>query len=264
MSSRMHFVFGMSGAGSLLMALQRLGLREPVRCCTDELNLGPIRPYDVRRRAAYYEDAMLMPHRPPTDRETTRFWRSVATAAEPVVWMSRRRAQEYAGFCELVSRRDDPPFVVDVSDGISSTSTIGNVYTAYTFGLVHQDAIVAQNLPRTARRMTVAERDAARALWARLRDEDAPLRVVDADGRLVSVPETHFDPAIRSHVTEPWRSSAWVVAKTIDNYPGHDTPGDCWLFARIVSLVDDGVLEGEGFDADVVSMQATRVRLPPR
>lgn len=88
------------------------------------------------------------------------------------------------------------------------------------------------------------------ARWARLRRENAPLRIV-RDGTLVSAPLTHFDEALKGFATREWELLIKLVARVLGHLDaGSDQPGQgCsyeLLFARILALGQAGALEVTG------------------
>ncbi len=50
-----HFVFTLSGAGSLVRALRKAGRDDPVAVTSHDLNVGPINPSDPSVRAKLLE-----------------------------------------------------------------------------------------------------------------------------------------------------------------------------------------------------------------
>src|SRR5262245_57134525 len=115
---RLHVAFGRSETGDLEQALASVGSDERVICEPDDLGYGPIHPFSTELRAAFEIKTF-------GDRFDTfdagplveQFWRAASEVdVLPVAWLSRRCVREYAGFLEFLSRRDEPPLVVDIAE----------------------------------------------------------------------------------------------------------------------------------------------------
>src|SRR6185503_3410737 len=182
--SRLHVTFGESAAGSLKLALQTLGREEEeVLPLVDFLCVGPIDPGDVHERVEWgieniglWEDA---------EEAIATFWTRVTTTpSEIVAWISRRDANEYCGFLELVWRVKGAPIsVVDIAevdfpgpDGTPSPNL------SKRFGWVHDRWIVEKALFERARPVSDVERKRYEAEWRRLRQENGELRVLTDSG----------------------------------------------------------------------------------
>ena len=92
--------------------------------------------------------------------------------------------------------------------------------------------------------LDVAARERQHGRWRRLRAENAPLRVVDADG-LRSAPITFFDQQLFPFAKPTWQKPARIIGDVIAEWVGPATEqyfraGDGILAA----LVEVGVLEG--------------------
>ena len=92
--------------------------------------------------------------------------------------------------------------------------------------------------------------------------ENAPLRVVDADG-LRSAPITFFDQQLLSFANASWQKPARIIGETMREWIAPPTEpyfqaGEMILGARIIALVEGGVLEGRG---DLWNIQQSDVRL---
>jgi hypothetical protein len=108
----------------------------------------------------------------------------------------------------------------------------------------------------------VAARERHHGLWRRLRVEDAPLRVIDADG-LRSAPITFFDQQLLSFAKASWQKPARIIGEAIAEWVGspmepYFQAGDGILAVRVFALVEAGVLEGRG---DLTDIRQSDVRL---
>jgi hypothetical protein len=193
---------------------------------------------------------------------TRKFWSAaVSERVRPVVWLSRRSAREYGGLCEFVWRKGDAPFgVVDVTE-IDFTDRNGtpSPRANISFGRISDEQMIRHGLIDRITSLPVDVRHAHRARWARLRDENAALRVVEA-GVLVSAPINYFDKLILSFVGEDWTRGARVVGDVFGQEPTYGAMDDMLLWSRVLALVDDGVLEGQG---DLAMMATSSIRRTP-
>ena len=62
--------------------------------------------------------------------------------------------------------------------------------------------------------MSLVLRNQCRDLWRRLRDENAPLRIL-REGTLASAPILFFDSIVMSHATPEWQKAAFVIGKAL-------------------------------------------------
>ncbi len=258
----LHIAFGPAVAGTLKEALAELGRPERVIYEPDDLGYGPINPHSPALRAEFGErlgcdnDASFVD-------QIDAFWTEATnTTATPVAWLSRRCVREYAGFLELVSRRDEPPLVVDVAkiDFIDSKGArVPDI--SGSMGYVSPKMLIENTLLGRATRMSDVELQQERARWRKLKDENADLRVLDATG-LVSAPITFFDELIMPVVTHKWRVCAEVVARAlVRTGNAFEQTSDRFLWSRLRTLVDEGVLEGRG---DMLLMHESLVRRPAK
>jgi hypothetical protein len=106
---------------------------------------------------------------------------------------------------------------------------------------------------------TAQQRDLSMQAWRRLKEEDAPFRIVTQAG-LVSAPVDVFDPLLLERATPEWKSAARIVGDTMGyNGEPYMQVGPVMLLTRLVALVDDGKLLA---DSDPWDMRSCRVRLP--
>lgn len=257
----LHLLFTPSGRPELAEALAASGENAEVIALVDALNEGPINPVATQRRLRWWSDELGVQTDDKPDEDWAEaldnFWdRAVEGSERRVAWFSRKSAGMYAGFLEWVSRTGDeaPIEVVDLTDlrdgrGMAAIpalmTPVGLRETAYW---------------QQARALSVAETRAYRSLWARLRREDAPLRVLE-DGELVSAPATYFDDLLLSFVDETWQSIKLPVGFALAEFGdrGAFQVGDLILLKRMQALIDEGRLETRGGRA---SVHKTEVRLP--
>jgi hypothetical protein len=178
------------------------------------------------------------------------FWDRVVRADDRlVVWFGRHSAMELAFFLACADRLVDRSYdIVDVTERHSPS----------VVSIIPEGGLRA--LLGSERPISVAEKEAARQQWRRLKAEDAPFRIV-SDAGLVSAPIEQFDNLLLERATTNWRKSARVVGDAMGyNMEPYIQVGSLMLLTRIVALVESGKLLADG---DPWNLQACRVRLPP-
>ena len=260
--STLHIVFSPSAAGSLRQALRDAGREDRVACHFDNLALGPIDPPDLQTRLHWMEEELRCTGWEWVHAEEEAFWKAALVEdVRRVAWMSRRSAPEYCGFLEWLWRLGDLPCeVIDLAD-----MPVGSRHRAFTLALLSPDEIAANAVWYRAEALDAIARSHCHDLWRRLRVENAPLRVVDADG-LRSAPITFFDQQLLSFANASWQKPARIIGETMMEWVG--TPmepyfqaGDGILAARVIALVELGALEGRGNPMDI---RQSEVRLANR
>jgi len=258
-SPLLHIAFGQSAGGSIKQALAELGRRERVICEPDDLGYGPINPHNAAMRADFFGEGLGYEDEGAFIDQIDAFWDEVtSTTAIPVAWLSRRCVREYAGFLELVSRRDKPPLVVDVA-AINFVDREGVAVRdiSISMGFVSPRMMIDHDLFARATPMSDVEFRRERARWKKLKDENADLRVLDSTG-LVSAPITFFDKLITSYVTKQWQPCPKVIANVlVGSAKEFRQTDDLFLWSRLRTLVEDGLLEGKG---DMLLMRNSSVR----
>lgn len=242
-----HATFSDSAAGHLKEALgfPRTSTIMPLR---DFLDIGPIDRNHGELRMKWMHEHLGVPLI--SGAHLDQFWAEVASPANRIVaWVSRRSAREYAGLLALVSQREDRPLdIVDVTD-IVFTGDDGQPDPEMSFGIGGVPASQTADLKLAERAVPLSSTLASsyRQTWARLQQENAPLRVVEG-GDLVSVPITYFDSQIASCATAEWQTSMAVQQAFHDSAvtAGFEPPGYWFVRARIIAMVASGALEGKG------------------
>jgi len=114
----LHLVFHPSAALDLRRALHMAGRADRVVALDDDFSFGPIGAPDLASRAQWVETALGYDGWDEVVRKDEAFWAAALTGdCHRVAWLSRRSAQDYAGFLELVWRLGDAPFdIVDVTE----------------------------------------------------------------------------------------------------------------------------------------------------
>lgn len=249
----LHIVFGLSAAGSLRRALEIAGRNEDVAAFPDSLEIGPINPADLPGRAAWAEEALGL-----SDWEDVRpgvdgFWQAALDASRPrVVWLSRRSAPDFCGFLEWFRRNGDLPFqLIDLTELRFPSQDNPNVFEHSLLpGSVRAERMVDLSLWDLAQPVADAQRHEWLVLWDKLRAENAPVRRLTVDG-LVSSPLEIFDAQFLGYIDKTWKRAARVVgeflaASMYDSFADVHVyqTGDIFPFARLDTLIEDGVLDG--------------------
>jgi hypothetical protein len=263
-ASTLHVVFNPSGAAGLRDALRQAGRDDRVVCLMDDLSFGPIAPADAEARCGWVEHELGYDW-DDVGAKSASFWdEALSPADRKVAWLSRRSTLEYTGFLEWLWRLGDQRFdLVDLSDATvvaRGSDRSATPWLVVSLGSLSPHEIVDGGLPDSAQEVTPHARRRYRDLWARLRAENAPLRVLGPDG-LVSAPITHFDSLLLSHATATWQRAARVIGLVLGDFgdSGLLQTGDLVLAARLRALAEAGHLESEG---DVSDIRHYRVRLP--
>ena len=256
---KLHVVFNVAAAGTIREVLEKVGRRERVIGLADNLSFWPIDGGRPRVRGEWIDTALHCDFVEIVQWAEI-FWRNaVADNVRPVVWLCREDAADYSGFLEFLRRRGDAPFTcIDVT-GVTLVDDRQRTRIAPQLGTISSAEMIEAGLLDRDRELRVEELSAYRVRGARLRAENAPLRVI-ADGSLVSAPIEHFDVALLAQVTNDWTSAARVVGGVMAELlqSRRACVSDLWLWGRMQSLVGDGVLQ---FDERAQNMRETRVRI---
>jgi Protein of unknown function/Domain of unknown function (DUF1835) len=260
----LHIVFNPSAAGCLRDALRMSGRDERVVCLFDSLCFGPINPAEPELRTTWVEEELGYTGWEEIVGEATSFWsEALSISNRRIAWLSRRSAQEYAGFLEWLWRiGEEPVEVIDLTDVV----VVGNKnaptkpYLAISRGLLPPQQILENDLLDRTETLTSVLRAQYRELWGRLRADNAPLRVL-SEGELVSAPLSFFDPLLLSCATPDWQKAARVIGEALCDFSTTSVlqTDDLVLCARARALADAGRLESRGDPFDV---QNSELRLP--
>lgn len=253
----LHIAPSDSAGGSLLMAVRNAGREDEVLRCRDDLSCGPIDADDPETRADWWRQFY-----DPSEVSQTlrRFWDRVLNFdGHLIAWFGRYRASELALSMAIAEKLGDRPYwIVDVTGRQLPFKQRDGSFAAkpaQCVSIIRHETL--QMLLATEEPVTPEDRQASRAAWQRLRRENAPFRIVTDDG-LASASIDYFDPSILAQATGEWRSVARVVGGAMaGNSDPYFQVGDLMLHARVVALVEAGVLLAKGDPWDMRS----RVRL---
>src|SRR5215470_19189382 len=241
-TSALQIVFSHSARGSLNKALYDAGRNDRVVCNFDNLALGPINSPDPQTRFHWMEDELRCTGWEWVHAKEEAFWKAaLAEDVRRVAWLSRRSAPEYCGFLEWLWRLGALPCeVIDLTD-----MPVGSHRRAFSLSLLKAEEIASNRLWDRAVPLNVAARERHHGLWRQLRAENAPLRVVDAEG-LRSAPITFFDQQLLSFAKPTWQKPARIIGEVVAEWVGPPTEpyfqaGDGILAARVFALVEAGV-----------------------
>jgi hypothetical protein len=256
-----HIVPGDSPGGSLMKAVRDAGRDDEVLPFLDDLSCGPIDADDLAVARAtwwsrWYDTST-------TEDRIKAFWNTAtATEAHLVVWFGRHAAFDLSFLLAWADRMGERPYdVVDVTGQRlpfrKRDGSLALTQPAQGVGPIPTDAL--SSLLGKERAITPDEVAELRSQWQRLRQENAPFRIVTADG-LVSAPVDFFDSMLLGQVTEEWLRAVAVIADTVGyNDEPYRQVGEVMLLTRVVALVEQGKLLADG---DPWDMFTYRIRLP--
>lgn len=255
----LHVMPGYSAAGSLREALRLAGRDDDVLPFGDDLSCGPIDSDDPAARVEwwrpYYGDAV--------EEQFLGFWRQIdETEDRLVVWFGRHYGRELAfRLAWAWHMRERPYYTVDVTglripfrreDGSART-----ISSAAAVSIIPAEGLMTLFGSETL--VSAQENVRNRQDWERLRDENAPFRIVTPTG-LVSAPLDYFDRLLLEQASTEWRKMAYIIGNTMGlSFEPYSQVGDLMLQVRLIALIDQGILIADG---DPWNMQACRVRLP--
>ena len=247
----LHFVFTASRGGLLVQAIARAGRNDQVIASFDDMSFGPINPAERSLRAKWVEKEFGRADWESCTDDSARVWDEGGFPnGRKVAWLTRRSAQEYAGFLEWLWRLGDEPCdVVDLTDvTISYDPEDGppRQRLAFGLGMLAPESICEHKMWDLAKPLDATARAQHLDLWRQLRSENAPLRVIDG-GKLVSAPMSFFDSLLISFATNNWQRVARIVGQSLGSGMDDSLPVDDMLLrARISALVESGRLEIRG------------------
>lgn len=256
----LHVVFGPSGAGTLRQTLAQQGRTDQVVCTYDDFSFGPIGADEAARIAWVEEELGVTGWESELLGAAPFLEASCSHDVLPVAWISRRDAQSYAGFLWWLSHLGEAPCkIVDVTD-----LRVGDDPADPALGrlAISPSALMPDELARllgSEAYLDPVEREEHQARWKQLVSDDAPLRIIDPDGSLISAPINYFDPRLLGCITTAWQKMARVIGEALASFLDdsvHQT-GDLFLYARACILAETGVVEWRG---DLSSMQACELR----
>ena len=252
-----HIIPGDSAAGSLREALRIAGRDDDVLVFQDDLSCGPIADMDPSTRAGWWQMNGW-----DIENSLNAFWSNASKAERLVVWFGQHSARELAFRLAWAWRMSGRPYeVVDVTGlhvpATGSDGSDGVVQSAQAVAIIPGKGLV--KLFGCERNVSVDEDTQITQRWEKLMADNAPFRVVTADG-LVSAPISHFDPLLLAQATSEWKTVAFVVGSALGlSHKPYLQVGDMALHERLVALVEEGSLIADG---DPWEMGACRVRLP--
>jgi hypothetical protein len=228
----------------LRLALKASGRDDRVVCAFDNLACGPIASDDAEERDVWIDTEIgVEGWREVIDRGDDVVAASLSATGDIIAWYSPNVASIAAGFLWWLSQIGDRQCSIIRAN---SLPRLQDTEVAALFG---------QELP-----LSDADRAAYRARWEQLRQENAPLRIVEGND-LVSAPIDHFDAALMANVGDEWQKMAKIVGTTLVDQleTGVYQTDDLLLRARLVALAERGDLDWRG---DLWWMQKCELRLP--
>lgn len=245
----LHVVFDPAASGCLKQVLAKPRV-DGIAWLFDDLSLGPIDRTEGAARTRWlqeqfgedaFEEAAAIDG----------FWAEVASTDRCVVaYVSRRNAREYAGLLEVLRRRGEGPLeIVDVTD----------VEESLGLAELSPERVIERKLLESAAPLSATAALGHAQTWARLRQENAPLRIVE-HGTLVSAPITHFDARLLSFAPPEWQPAARMLDAfySTARAEGVAPPDVRFILSRLAALVASGQLAGQG---DLATFDGSRAGL---
>lgn len=243
-SPPLHIAFSPSFAGSLRLALKESGCEDHVVCTFDDLAWGPIASGDAGEREEWIDTEMgVEDWREVIDRGDDVLAASLSAAGDIIAWYSPNVAPIVAGFLWWLSQIGDRPCSIIRAN---SLPRLHNHEIAALFG---------QEAP-----LTDGDRAAYRARWEQLRQDNAPLRIVERKRPGVRADRSFrrcVDGECQLRMAEDGENRGHNVGRS-DRNGGLQT-SDLLLRARLVALAERGDLDWRG---ELWWMQKCELRLP--
>jgi hypothetical protein len=162
----------------------------------------------------------------------------------------------------LLRQRGDAPLeIVDVTDVKVADPDGGPDLEPFGIAELGAERVIELKLLESAAPLSASAMLACTQNWARLRGENASLRIIE-NGILVSAPVTHFDARIVSFATPDWRSLSRILGPFCSTARAEGFGELRFILSRLAALVESGQLEGEGDVGTLDGMQSSRVRRP--
>ncbi len=242
--SRLHVLFNRSARGSLKQALALVGRADIAVAPYDDFSFGPIASDDAEMRGRWTEEMLGYSGWEENLEDSLPVLTASAEArVPPIAWIAPDDARCVAGFLWWLSHQGDRDCLVLEVPNLS---------------LLGPEELLAY-LDK-AQPLTAEKRAEWLAVWARLKAENAPLRVLSDQG-LISAPIEYFDAALLNHATPEWQPMSLIVATVLTEFhdSGRYQAGDLVLVARLATLAEAGTLEWRG---DPSVMPGCSLRLP--
>ena len=242
--------------------------------CTDEIarlvddfSMGPIDPGDAEQRARWEAEEMDAEAPIATSASVASFWEKVSSwPGIIVVWMSSRSGYELCGLHSLLWHLPRANIhIVDVSNVEFHPVAAPEYDEREAFAIVRHDRIVQHGLLDAATPITDIARAASHKEWQRLREENAPLRVLTNAG-LVSASIDYFDSRIRERITDSWQSGGRIVGRTYETLStgsGLEFHSLQFIYVRLLHLLETDEFEFTVSGNNPWSMQARQIRRRP-
>lgn len=223
----------------------------------DDLSCGPIDDMNPSTRASWWQIEGW-----DIENSLHAFWSNVDKADRLIVWFGQYSARELAFRLAWAWRMAGRPYdVIDVT-GLRvpvrwGNGTDGVIQSAKAVSIIPGDGLTT--LFGCERAVTTAEDMLNQRKWETLMADNAPFRIVAADG-LASAPIDYFDALLLAQATSDWRKVAFIVGNALGmSCDPYVQVGSMALHERVIALVEKGAIIADG---DPSEMQICRVRLP--
>jgi hypothetical protein len=260
-----NIVFGDLAKTTLAHALAVHRREEEILTFPDDLSFGPINPLEGVVRAKWIVDNF---HVSPGKwgvfpRRFARFQNLLSrTDAKINCWVCPNSVYELCGFFEIICKHDQRDlYYIDTMRIDAAQLAHAKVSERAAIRLAHLSPAIASHLIGKEVLVSASMRAERRAIWHKLRAENAPLRTIGPNG-IESIALSSFDSTLLAQVGLEWRPARSVViyAAVAANTNDFFRVDMIVLAGRLQALVKEGRIEASG---DISDWPAMQVRLPP-
>ena len=248
MAKTVHVCIDGSGAYTLLEVLQdRPDHRQAV--VSECFSLGPLsdihQPAGMAARAAWWNHMLKVPHRDlgAFDFADHGGLTDLAQAPDPdeiaMIWCGANANEQILLRAVCHAWPQTPLWISEV--------ITAQPYDRYQKTVGGCPPWALRKMERLARPLTPQERDELAADWLKLTKEDHLLRLYE-NGKIRGYDESLYDEALLAQCTAVFRKAISIAGQVRGQNMG--SVGDTFLFYRIRTLVERGVLETQGFAMD--------------
>ena len=261
-----HFVFGHSAAATLKEALLSVGKHDNVINCWGDYHAGPLnKPAEDRIDWLcdhYYDvDGKTTIDLCKEYIERTSIFRRLCSGNDALksIWYSRKCANDYCGYLESLNYLKSNPELIRIVE-LSAVPVKESLRPVSVGGARPEFFVEAFPFHRS---LSEGELEPDLVLWSKLKDENAPLRVMSVEG-LVSTDIDFFDNELLSFVSDEFQPLARVIGNVLccvdykkDIIQGNS---DLFYFSRLRELSSQGKIEWRG---SLNVMREAAIRLAP-
>lgn len=262
-----HFVVGDFAAEPLKAAIDaEPALQGTVVVLRDILHVGPLKKEEKQSfselRASYWHRVAPNEKNPAKVDDMERL---LAISAEMFkdndiqawFWMAPWPADLCAYYWMLpyLSKHQGRFYAVNIA-GLPFLDENGKVFYPKNISQVLPKELVKAR--RLARQITPSETEVDLDEWAKLTEENAPIRSYEGGKKIISRNEDYYDNQLISFCSQQFQKASKIIRQTLSKY--QNPTGDVWLGWRLKKLAEEGklILQGNAGKA----LNEFDVRLP--